>query len=474
MWQTLSFIRNHYRIPSCRYSLEKRMRPCIQHQMKKCIGPCSGDVDHDEYMQMIREIELLLEGKNRRLIESLEQRMQALSDTMRFEEAAAVRDRIRAIRSVSESQKMVSPELGDVDVIGLFRKGDAVAFKLFFIRNGVMIGTREFEQRNTAGETDGYLLRNFIEQFYVKEILPAAEVYCSGMPEDAAVLSAWLSEKRGGRVRVVVPSRGIKRKLVSMAEENAEEVLKTSGAEASGDTVREIAARLGLNKPPDSIGAFDISNIAGTSAVGAFVYWNHGGFDKARYRHIRMDAVKGPDDYGMMKEMIRRTVKSIGAGGEGQRAKTDLPDLIIIDGGKEHLNAALEAFREVNIEGAHVAGLAKEPDRIFLENRDEPLSIADSRPSSLLLRRIRDEVHRFAVRYHRKQRSRKAFESVLDSIYGLGRARRFALIERFGSIEAIKKASVGDITGLKGFTKKLAQEVLSALNAEANNKGEPA
>ncbi len=501
MWETLSFIRNHYHIPNCRYSLEKRMRPCIQFQIRKCIAPCSGEVDHAEYMQMIREIELLLEGKNKKLLESLERKMMLLSEEMRFEEAATVRDRIKAIQSVSESQKVVSPELGDADVIGFFRQADVTVFKLFFIRNGVMIGTRDFEQKHTTGEKDGYLFRNFIEQFYGREVIPAAELYCSKAPEDRAVLAEWLSEKRGSRVGIMVPVRGIKHKLVTMAEENSQEIMRTRKAESGPEVLSEVASLLSMMKVPESIGAFDISNITGTSAGGAFVVWRNGTFDKSLYRNISMDAVNGPDDYAMMREMIRRTVTSMQERSRERRAETrearsqesgeriykkdtNLPDLIIIDGGREHLNAALEMFTELyfppcqgRIEGGEdyspvVVGLAKDPDRIFIKDRDEPILINNSRPASLLLRKIRDEVHRFAIRYHRKQRAKRMFESALESIYGLGRKRRFALLDHFGSIEAIKKASVEDIAGLKGFTRKLADDVLKALHTEEKGKGE--
>ena len=417
MWETLSFIRNHYRIPNCRYSLEKRMRPCIQFQIRKCIAPCSGEVEHAEYLQMISEVVLLLEGKNKKLIESLERKMMLLSEEMRFEEAAVVRDRIRAIQSVSGSQKVVSPALGDADVIGFSRKDDVAVFKLFFIRNGVMIGTRDFEQKHTSGEKDGYLFRNFIEQFYGRELLPAPELYCSAMPEDRAVLAEWLSERKGSRVRIMVPVRGIKRKLVSMAEENCLEIMRSRRAEAPPDVLSEIASLLCLKKVPESIAAFDISNLTGTSAGGAFVVWKAGAFDKSLYRNISMDAVKGPDDYAMMREMIRRTLKNRedreqerGVRTQKTEGKTAhevlMPDLIIIDGGREHLNAASDALAGLNPPIARndeetgeglspvVIGLAKNPDRVFMKDRDDPILLDNSRPASLLLRKIRDEVHR--------------------------------------------------------------------------------
>ncbi|HYQ48773.1 MAG TPA: excinuclease ABC subunit UvrC, partial [Thermodesulfovibrionales bacterium] len=477
MWETLAFIRNQYHIPNCRHSLDKRMRPCIQYQIKKCIGPCSGEIDRGTYLQMIREVEMLLEGKNRKLIASLEKKMADLSGEMRYEEAAVVRDRIRAIQSISESQKMVSPELGDADFIGLVRQGGTAVFRLLFVRNGVMIGSRDFVLRNTAGETDGYLFRNFIEQFYAKEIFSAPSIYCSAMPDDAGVLAEWLTGRRGSKVRISRPTRGIRNKLVSMAVENAEEVMKSRHGAASPDAAAEVAAVLGMDKVPESIGAFDISNIAGTSAVGAFVWWEHDGFAKSRYRHVKMDAVRGPDDYAMMKEMVRRTVKSLSEGREGQKtegegrdAKGCLPDLVIIDGGREHLKVAGEVLKELKITGVTTVGLAKDPDRLFREDREEPIALDDSRPSSLLLRKIRDEVHRFAIQYHRKLRARKAFDSALDSIYGLGRKRRFALLEHFGSIEAIKTASVQEIAALKGFNETLAQEVFAELNTQKHGK----
>jgi excinuclease ABC subunit C len=476
MWKTLSFIRDNYSIPSCRYSLEKRLRPCIQYQIKKCSAPCSGEIDHAWYMQRIREIELLLSGKNAKLLKELQKKMQKSSEELRYEEAAALRDRIIALQAVSESQNIVSPELGDADVIGLFKGDDVAVFKLLFIRNGIMTGTRDFEQKNIRAEKDSYLFRNFIEQFYSREIFPPSGLFCSRMPEDAAEISEWLTKRRGSAVRIVAPSRGIRRRLVEMAEENAKEVLRGRRYEPEAEVTQEVALLLGMKKAPESIGGFDISNITGQSAVGAFVFWENGQFNKSFYRHIRMDSLKGPDDYAMMREMIRRTFKSAEAGpdkSEAQRPdKPIIPDLIIIDGGREHLNAALAVFGQQNIAAVQVIGLAKDPDRVFLENQDEPLLIEDSRPASLLLRRIRDEAHRFAVTWHRKLRAKKVFESALDSIYGLGRQRRFALLEHFGSIEAIKKASADDIANLKGFTKKLAQKILTDLNTQGKRKEE--
>jgi excinuclease ABC subunit C len=456
MWEMLSFIRTHYHIPTCGYSLEKRMRPCIQHQIKKCVAPCSGEVDHAGYMKTIGEVRLLLEGKNSGLIATLEKRMETLAKEMRYEEAALVRDRISAIRKISESQKAVAPGLGDVDVIGVFRAGNSGAFKMLFIRNGLMIGSRHFLLKDMTGETAGYLFRNFIRQFYEKEILPPPEILCSVTPEDHDLLCSWLSEKRGSQVKVVVPKKGMKRKLRDMAEDNAAILLRAEAAEGEKDVLKDLAGFLGLGSVPADIGAFDISNIVGREPVGAFVHWADGAFRKEKYRHIRMDAVKGPDDYSMMKEMIRRTLRSL---------DNELPDLVIIDGGGAHLKAALEVFREKKISGRDVIAVAKDPDRVFLSGREAPLSLEEGSPS-LLLRRIRDEAHRFAITYHKKLRAKRVLESPLEQIPGIGKQRRFALLRHFGSIDAIRRASVEEISALKGFNKGIAEKVLDALTTK--------
>ena len=453
MWSTLAFIRNHFPISSCKYSLEKRLRPCIQHQIKKCIAPCSGEVDHSEYLRMIHDIRLLLEGKNKGLLASLEEKMQKFSQEMKYEEAALVRDRIRAIQRISETQKVVAQGLGDVDVIGFFKGIDTLTYKILFSRNGIMIGSRDFYLKNTAGETDSYLIKNFIEQFYGKEIIPPPEVICPLMPEDAPLLSAWLSEKRGGKVIVTVPRRGLKKKLLEMAGENAR-IHSLNVKDAGKELLQEIAERLHFQSVPQSIGAFDISNLCGKEAVGAFVYWAGGEFKKELYRHIKMDAVAGPDDYAMMKEMVRRTIGSL----EGE-----LPEMMIIDGGREHLEAALSVFREQHISGKNIVGLAKDPDRVFLEGEKGPVDLEDGRPSSLLLKKIRDEVHRFAISYHKKLRSRRVLDSPLDKIYGIGRKRRFELLRRFGNIEAIRSAPVEEIAAIRGFNRKMAEDILSSL-----------
>lgn len=455
MWEILSFIRNNFGLRTCKYDLGKRVRPCLQHQIKKCVAPCGGKISHEDYMSMISEVRLLLEGKNKGLLEMLEKRMKQRSEEMRYEEAALLRDRIRAIRKISETQKAVAPQLGDLDVIGLHAGEERAVFKIFFIRNGIMIGSRHFIVGNAAGETGGYLLKNFIGQFYEKEVAPPPELLCPLLPEDLPFLLSGLSDKRGSAVRITVPRRGIKHQLIGMAEENAEIIFLNEKGRQQHSALRELAAFLGMGKAPEDAGAFDISNIAGKEPVGAFVYWADGAFRKEKYRHIKMDAVPGPDDYSMMKEMVKRTISSL----EGE-----LPGLVVIDGGRAHLAAAREVLKEAGLDSIYAVAVAKDPDRVFLEGREEPLGLEDGRPPSLFLKRLRDEVHRFAIRYHKKLRSKRTFESVLEKIPGVAKKRRFALLRHFGSIDAIRNAPAEEIAGLKGFHRKLAEDILQALS----------
>jgi excinuclease ABC subunit C len=455
MWNILSFIRNNFPVRTCKHSLEKRLRPCIQYQIKRCVAPCSGEVDHTEYLAMMNDIRLLLEGKNKGLLALLEKKMVDLSEEMKYEEAALIRDRIKAVRSISETQKVVAPGLGDVDVIGLFRTGRTLTVTILFSRNGIMIGSRDFHLKDMTEETDGDILKNFIEQFYGKEIIPPAEVICRFLPEDALLLSAWLSEKKGGKVSIVTPRRGLKKNLLEMAEENARVHSLNAKDVGKSLVLEEVAARFHFQKVPQSVGAFDISNMGGKEAVGAFVWWEDGEFKKQRYRHIKMEAVKGPDDYAMMRSMVSRTIKNF---------DRVLPDLVIIDGGRAHLEAALGVFRENQIKDKNVVGLAKDPDRIYFPGEDLSAGLEDGKPSSLFLKMIRDEVHRFAISYHKKLRSKKALESPLERIYGIGRKRRFELLTHFGTIEAIRRASIEEISRLKGFTKEMAEDILAALN----------
>jgi excinuclease ABC subunit C len=454
VWETLRFIRRHMGIRPCRYSLQKPRRPCIQHQIGRCPAPCAGLVSRKEYMKAVQEVRLFLQGDKEALMKALEQRMQRLSEELRYEEAAQVRDRLRALRKAWEHQRVVAPELrGDIDVVGWAREGADCAFQVLFVRQGLLVGAREFFLRGVAQVPQAELMADFLKTFYAKEIIPPQELLLPLRPQDAQTIAQWLSERRKARVRLAVPRRGKRAELLRMAQDNALEHLRAQRAAPAEGVLRELAQRLGLKEPPRSIGAFDVATTAGAHSVGAFVWWQEGQFRKELYRHLRIKTVQGLDDYAMMRESILRVLKDI-----------EPPELLVIDGGRGHLEAALEALRQLGLE-LSVAAVAKAPDRVFLPRRPA-ISIEDGRASSLLLKRLRDEAHRFAQRLHKKLRARAMVRSPLQEVAGIGPKRRLALLRRFGSLEAIRQAPVEEIARTEGMNLALARRLKEALLGE--------
>jgi excinuclease ABC subunit C len=311
MWETLAFIRRHFRIRDCKHALDRPIRPCIQYQMRRCLAPCAGYISREEYMKLVEEIRLFLSGENKDLIAALEKNMMKLSTDMEYEEAAKIRDRIKAIEKVRESQKIISPEIGDIDVIGFYRQDDASASKVFFIRKGVMIGSKDYFLRNTAGIPDKALINTFLVQLYSREIIPPPEIIISQTPEEAKSLKIWLSQRGGRKTKIIIPCSGKKRELVDMASENARFLYRSVRETGTEKILDELKDKLHLKIRPERIGAFDVSNVSGSEAVGSFVFWAEGEFRKDGYRRLRIKTVQGIDDYAMMAETVRRTIKNL-------------------------------------------------------------------------------------------------------------------------------------------------------------------
>ncbi|NTU42527.1 MAG: excinuclease ABC subunit UvrC [Nitrospirales bacterium] len=494
MWEAISFIRRQFAVRTCGYLLDKPMRPCIQHQMGRCPAPCAGLISREEYMKVVEEVRLFLLGEKQGLIERLRERMEALASELRFEEAAEVRDRISRLQRAFESQRVVSPELGDLDVIGLSRRDGDWAMSILFVRNGILIGSRDFFLEQVLEDEDPAVMQSFMALFYAKEIIPPPEIAVAVMPEDLSALTDWLSGKRGDSVAVAVPSEGKELELLSMAGENARLHLEFRKRRPGEDLLRGLQERLFLSRMPLSIGAFDVSTIQGTDSVGGFVFWEKGEFRKDRYRHLKIRGVEGVDDYSMMREIVERVLLRT----EGRRQKTEgrgqqaevreeeigdrrekagadraipLPDLIIIDGGAGQLEVAREVMAGLGIR-TELIGLAKKPDRAFLLSGDV-VDLEDRTAPSLLLKRIRDEVHRFSVTFHRKLRGKRMFESSLERIPGIGKKRRLELLKRFGSIEEIRKASVEEIALTKGFNRKVAEKVIEGIGEAQGGDAQP-
>ncbi len=455
LWETLAFIRRNFPIRPCRYRLDRPMRPCIQYQMKKCPAPCAGLVSREEYMRMVKEVELFLKGRKDDLIADLEEKMYRLSEELRYEEAAGVRDRLRALRIAFESQRVISPDLGDLDVIGIYGDGRDSTVQVLFVRNGLLTGGKGFFIRDTGDMPLGELISSVLESFYSGDLIIPREILVQEGPEEEEYLTRWLSDKALRKVRIIQPKRGKKRELLEMAVSNAE----TAHLARKGEMVEGIEARLrellGLRRSPRSIGAFDVSTTFGSYSVGAFVWWEEGNFRKEFYRHLKIRQTPGIDDYAMMEETVRRTVRNLGG---------RLPDLIVIDGGEGQLNRAVVGLREVvdETDMPEVIGVAKKPDRAILP-WGETVPLRSGGPEAMLLIRIRDEVHRFVLSFHRKVRGKGLLESRLERIRGVGRKRRLALLRRFGSIDAIRKASLEDLAKVEGMNRAVAEEVLKTL-----------
>jgi excinuclease ABC subunit C len=457
MWAALAFIRRNFLLRGCGYLLDKPMRPCIQYQMGRCPAPCAGKIAREEYLKLVDEVRLFLKGEKKYLIEELDRKMQKFSEEMRYEDAARIRDRIQALQRAWETQKVVAPELGDIDVISLYKENSLVSFYVLFIRNGIMIGSKELLIKNIENLPERELMHTFINQFYSKEIIPPSEIVMPALPSESKFLSKWLSQRKEGAVKISSPKAGKKKELLLMASENARLAFIDKKEGKIDKLLQELQEKLGLKKTPEDIGAFDISTISGNESVGAFIYWKDGDFKKDKYRRLRIKTVQGIDDYSMMQEAVERTIRNL----EG-----NMPDLIIIDGGKGHLDVAKRAVKK-NIELFHeppmLVAIAKEPDRAYTLTSEEPLSLDDGRPSSLLMKRIRDEAHRFAIGYHKKLRAKGLMQSPLEMIPGIGKRRRLALLRHFGSIDAIRNATINELQSLKGFNQRIAENVLKEL-----------
>ncbi|OGW20976.1 MAG: excinuclease ABC subunit C [Nitrospirae bacterium GWC2_46_6] len=451
MWEALSFIRKNFLIRTCRYALDKPMRPCVQYQMKRCPAPCAGLISRKEYMKIIKEVILFLKGEKKELAAKLEDTMQRLSDEMKFEEAAMIRDRIIRLRKAFELQKVVSPELGDIDVIGYYREGDNLAFNILFVRGGVLIGAKDFFLDKIIASDESEIMHGFIEIFYAKEIIPPEIILVNAMPDDAKALKKWLKNRRGAKIAIEAPKDGKKLELLNMANENARLHFHQKNKPAKDDILPLIKNILHLKIVPKSIGAFDVSTIQGSESVGAFIYWEADGFNKDMYRHLRIKGVQGVDDYAMMHEIVGRVLSK----------EHLVPDLVVIDGGKGQLEVARSVMDDLGI-NTELISIAKKPDRAFLLN-GEIVDLEDRSKESLLLKKIRDEVHRFAISFHRKLRDKRLMESPLEKIPGIGKKRRLELLRHFGSIENIRKASADDIAKIKGFNRKVAEMVVEGV-----------
>jgi excinuclease ABC subunit C len=474
--QTLDLMRKIFQYRSCdRIITGMDARPCLYYDIKLCTAPCIGVIDQASYRQIIDDLCKFLEGRTEAIINRLKNTMQTSSEAMNYEKAASLRDQILAIEKVVEKQKVVSRKDMDSDVIALARSNGQACVQVFFIRSGKLIGREYFVLEGTSDEKTSAILTQFIEQYYDEASFVPKELLLPEDIEEAHIIQQWLRQKRGGKkVELKVPQRGNQRELVQMASENAIETLRALKTQWAVDThkqteaLAELQNALGLLQPPNRIECYDISNIQGTSAVGSMVVFEQGIPSKKYYRRFNIKTVEGADDFASMQEVLLRRFKRWQAAEELKQepgANPDLsfsllPDLLIVDGGKGQLGRAVLVLKEFDLlEKVPAVGLAKEEEALFQPGKEKPLLLPRNSQGLFLLQRIRDEAHRFAITAHRNLRSKKGMASQLDSIAGIGPARRKALIKRFGSVEKIRLATSEELREVQGVTKEIAERI---------------
>ncbi len=457
MWQTLGVLNKTFPFRKCR-SIQGR-RLCLDYHLGRCLGPCEGKADRQEYDRVIERVRLVLEGKDRELTKDLEQGMEAAAERLEFERAARLRDQLSSLRQATAGQKVLSATGEDQDVFGLALEGGEAQAELLLVRGGKVVGHEAFPLGRATGEDPGSLLASLVKQFYVVRQGIPREILVSHSLEDQALIEEWLARRAGVAVSVHAPQRGRKARLVALAVKNAALALQQSLGSARGRAaaLTEVQALLNLPRPPHRLECVDASNIRGTHAVAALVVFEGGLARRAAYRRYRIKTVTGADDVRMMGEVLRRRL--------ARRAEQPLPDLLLLDGGVGQLNVGLQALREAGCSDQRLAALAKEREEVYLPGRARPVALPEGSRARHLLQQVRDEAHRFAVSYHRRVRARAAVTSALDEIPGIGAKRKAQLLERFGSVRRLRAASVDEITRVGGIPPQVAATIHDFLAA---------
>ena len=453
----------HHQLSTCR----SRGRPCLYYQIGQCSGPCHGLISKEDYARLVDGVVTLLEGREDEVKELLLERMQQASEQLRFEEAARLRDQMAALKKSVEKQKVSDSSGGDQDVFGLHREGGEVEVALLFIRRGKLIGRQTFALEWRLDEDA--LLANLLQQYYARETIIPDEVLLPFGASDPDVLADWLSEQRGRKVNLLVPQRGDRVRLVDLANSNARESFRQRGSrrEAQQNLLTELQERLKLTRLPRRIECFDISHIQGTQMVGSMAVVVDGEPASRYYRHYKIKTVPGNDDFASLAEVLQRRL---------QRGliEEDLPDCILVDGGKGQLSSVglvldeLELAQRIDLIAiaksrvkANVRGKAVErsEERFFRPGRLNPITLRRGSPALFLLERLRDEAHRFAITHHRKLRNKATLRSSLEDLPGIGPGRRKLLLKYFGSLKKVRDASLDELKQTPGFPENVAEEL---------------
>lgn len=501
--ETLKLLRKIFPFRTCNLDIPegKRVleRPCLLYYINRCQGPCIQAIEKAPYRETVGQIVDFLDGRQEPIAADLRREMEAHSDALRFEQAAAARDKLRAVERTMEQQKMAAFTRAEHDVIGFARAEDEACVQVMQVRTGKLIGREHFIVEGARDVGDAEVLGSFLQQYYAgTDALPRALLVPS-MPSEADDLAAYLADRRGVRVTITVPERGEKRRLVALATQNAVEALERERAEWMADAARrdealtELTAALRLPRVPERIECYDMSNIQGTSAVGSMVVFIDGKPEPKEYRRFRIRSGDTPDDFRMMAEVLRRrfsrvaklrsetgalSLAAVGAdeapeddsadgdGARPQEAGWAVPDLVIVDGGKGQLSAAVGVMEELAITDVPLTGLAKRFEELHLPDQAAPVVLPRRSQALYLVQRIRDEAHRFAITYHRDVRGKRALRSELDEVPGIGPGRKKALLKRFGSVRRIREVSVEEVAATPGISRDLAERLKSHLARE--------
>jgi excinuclease ABC subunit C len=458
--QTLKTIRGIFPFRSCSKAITGTdLSPCLEYHIGHCLAPCIGAVSKSEYDVVIKQVILFLEGKQEKVIQELESKMKKAAEALDFEKAALIRDQIQAVNRVIEGQRIATTVRGEQDVIAFAQDKDQAYVQVFFIRSSKLIGRESFVLQGARSEEPSPIMTSFIKQFYNSTPYIPPLLLLQYPVEDTKIIESWLQSKKGAKVNIQVPRQGNKNQLVKIVAENAEqglEQLKIKQLATPGSltaALAEIEKELHLPCTPLRMEGYDISNIQGKAAVGSMVVFDKGKPKPSHYRRFRIKTVSGADDYAMLHEVLKRRFKQ-------SRDASDtwaiLPDLILIDGGKGQLNAALSAMSEAGVNSVPTASLAKENEEIFIPASSLPIILPRSSQGLQLLQRLRDEAHRFALGYHQKIHKRETFASSLDNIPGIGPKRKRALLKQFGSLRAIREAPIEELAVTAGMSRSLA------------------
>ena len=450
----LRILRSYYPLRTCKSM--KVERPCLQYHMHYCEGPCMNYVTVEAYRTYIDDIVALFEGKQVQVIQEITSKMEQASEDLEFELAAKYRDDLLSIQKVQEKQRMVT-QRGDMDVLGMAIDGPMACIQLFFIRSGRLLGRENYFVQH-EGDSPELVMTEFIKQYYGGSTFIPKELLLPMDSVDRELFSEWFTSMKGQQVDVSVPQRGYKKDLIKMAEENAQNFLAERRRQwqytidKSGGAVKKLAEVLDLPRLPERMECYDISHMQGAETVASMVVFEGGKPAKREYRRFKLKTVQGkPDDFASMAEIMERRY--------GNEKDWPMPDLIIIDGGKGQLNAALPVIRAMGVTDVPVISLAKRIEEVFVEGESESIILEHHTPELQLLQQIRDEAHRFAITYHRRLRGKRNLESVLDHIEGIGPKRRKALYKHFGNLDAMRVAGLEELESVEGMNKKAALAV---------------